>query len=252
METVQIRTRLVVPGDDLADLILSSLKDSGLQLDDGDILAVTDKIIAVAEGRLRDLGKIRPSKEAFRLANQYKLEPSFVQLVLEEADSILGGVDRALLTVKDGFLVANAGVDHKNAPSGHAVLWPCDPSRSAEELRRNVKTRSGVAVGILIVDSRVNPLRRGTTGLAVAHSGFRPVEDLRGRHDLYGKPLLITYFNVADDLAAAAHLLMGERDEKVPVVLMRGAPVEMVGEHGTDGRISEEECLIMSNLRPIG
>jgi coenzyme F420-0:L-glutamate ligase/coenzyme F420-1:gamma-L-glutamate ligase len=250
MELVPLVSRLARSGEDLPQLILDSLSQAGVDLRDGDVLAIADKVVAVSEGRTRDLSQIVPSEEAVRLADEFSLEPSYVQLVMQEADRIVGGVEHALLTISRGIMIANAGIDRKNAPPGTAVLWPEDSYLSADRIREVLEEASGVDLGILIVDSRVCPLRKGTTGLCVAYSGFRGVEDLRGEPDIYGRPLRITYFNVADDLAAAAHLLMGERDEQTPFVLVRSAPVELTSERQEDTRISEDRCLFMSNLTP--
>jgi coenzyme F420-0:L-glutamate ligase len=166
-----------------------------------------------------------------KLAEKSGLEPGFVELVLREAEHVYGSVSRALLTMKHGVLVANAGIDHKNAPPNHACLWPEDPNATAEVLRHSLQELTGKKLGVLLVDSHVAPLRMGTVGFALGLAGFEPIRDCRGAVDLYGKPLLITRMNLADDLASAAHLAMGETDERVPVVIVRGAPVKVTDEY---------------------
>lgn len=222
MELIPVRTPLIREGDDLVGILLSRL-----ELEDRDIIAISDKAIAASEGRFVDYESIEPSEEALRLARESGLEPGFAELVIRNADAIIGTSMRTILTVKDGILIANAGIDHKNAPDGKAALWPEDPNLEARRIREEIERRTGKRVGVIIVDSRLSPLRMGTTGLALGIAGFRGIRDFRGREDLYGKRILVTTLNVADDLASAAHLLMGEGDESVPFVVIRGAPVEM-------------------------
>lgn len=231
IEVIPIRTPLVESGTDVPKQILRSVAEAGTHLQDEDIVAVADKILATAEGRVVDYTKVEPSARARELAGKFDLEPGFVELVLREAEQVYGGVSRALLTMKHGVLVANAGIDHKNVPPNHACLWPKDPNATAKVFRDSLQSLTGKRLGVVLVDSHVAPLRMGTIGFALGLAGFTPVQDRRGALDLYGKPLLITRVNIADDLASAAHLAMGETNERIPIVIIRGAPVKVTDDY---------------------
>jgi F420-0:gamma-glutamyl ligase len=169
--------------------------------------------------------------------------------ILNEADEILGGVYGFLLTVKNGIITPNAGVDLKNSPPGTATLWPINPDRSARQLRQYLEHRFKTSIGVEIVDSHVTALRLGTVGLAIGVSGFLPVQDRRGIRDLFGRSIRVTQANHADDMAAAAHFLMGESTERIGGVLIRGASVKAnAGVDGGLAKLSRKKCLIGSSL----
>jgi len=242
--------RVVKDSNDLVELVLESLKAQGLRLEDNDVLALTSKVVSISEGRMVKLSEVKPSEEAKGLAKEYSLKPKFAELILREADRIYGGVEKAVLTLKKRVMAPNAGIDNKNAPSDYAVLWPKDPEASATKVRDTIKRITCKNVAVMIVDSGLVPLRIGTTGLALAVAGFKPIRDNRGCKDLFGKPILITRQAVADDLASAAHLLMGEATEKTPLVLIKDAPVEF--DDSTYGSaymmMPFKECIFMSTL----
>ncbi|RLI97039.1 MAG: coenzyme F420-0:L-glutamate ligase [Candidatus Aenigmatarchaeota archaeon] len=252
MEIYGIKTRLIKPGEDIVEIIVKSLEENKIELSDGDVIAIADKVIATADRRIVKLSEITPSQKAIEIAKKYQLEPGFAELVIRESDIVMGGVYRAVLTVRDGIIVANAGIDHKNVPEDCAALWPEDPNKRAREIREKIMRITGKRIGVILVDSRVMPLRRGTVGFALGFSGIKPTIDCRGKSDLYGKPLKITYMNVIDDLAAAAHLLMGETDERVPLVVIKGAPIEITDDCDPDEvKISYRDCIYMKNLIPV-
>ncbi len=249
MKMIPIRTRLLKQGDNVTEELLNAVQDNGFNIRNGDILAIADKIISVCNGRIVNLKDVTPSKKALDLADKYKLEPPFVEMVLREADEIYGGVPRAILTLNHNFLIANAGIDHKNVPRGYASLWSLNPNKSAKKLFEEIQRKTGKKVGIILVDSHVNPLRMGTTGFALGLAGFNPTKDCRGKLDLYGKPLHITRINIADDLAAAAHLLIGETNERTPLVIIRDAPIEITEDYDPEQiNIPKEECIYMKNV----
>jgi len=250
MQVYPVKTKVVEVCEDLVDPILASLKSQKLRLEDGDILAVTSKIVSYSEGRLAKLSDVKPSEKAKRLAEKYSLKPEFAELILKESDRIYGGVEKAVLTLKSGVLTANAGIDNKNALGDCAILWPNDPQQSAKDLRERIRRITGKCVAVLIVDSGLIPLRIGTVGLALAVAGFKPIKDNRGEKDLFGRTIAITRQAVADDIACAAHLLMGESTERTPVVLIRGAPVDYDdGVYGSlDMMMPQKECIFMSVL----
>ncbi|MGA9387381.1 MAG: coenzyme F420-0:L-glutamate ligase [Candidatus Bathyarchaeia archaeon] len=245
-----VKTEQVKTGDNLVEVALNALKKQNLQLENNDILAFTSKIVAYAEGRLVKLAEVKPSEKANRLAREFSLQPEFVELVLREANKIYGGVQKAVLTLKNGILTANAGIDNKNAPPGFAVLWPLNPKIMARKIREDIKSKTDKQVGVLILDSSLVPLRIGASGLALAVAGFKPIRDTRGQCDLYGKPLIITRHAVADDLAAAAHLLMGEAAEKTPIVLIKDAPVDLDGAaYGSEEMVMPfKDCIFMGTF----
>ena len=251
MHLYAIKTETIGTGENLVEKALDSMKKQKLQFENNDVLAVTSKIVAYSQGRIVKLSDIKPSEESRKLAKQHSLRPEFAELILRESDKILGGVDKAILTLKDNILTANAGIDNKNAPPGFAVLWPTDPEKSANSIREQIMKATGKKIGVIIVDSGLTPLRIGTIGLAVAVAGFKPIRDTRGRADIFGKPLVITRHAVADDLASAAHLLMGEAAEKTPIVLIRDAPVDFDdGVYGpNDMMMPFQECLFMGTLK---
>jgi coenzyme F420-0:L-glutamate ligase len=193
----------------------------------GDILAITSKVVAISEGRVVELHKVVPSRKAHSLSNKYHVLPEICELIIKEADSIIGGIDGVILTLKNSILMANAGIDKKNAGPGNVVLHPENSTRSAEQIRKDFLKTEGKRIGVVITDSRTQPLRVGTIGLALAVSGFDPIIDERGKPDLFERPLLITRRALADELATAAEILMGETNECVPAVLIRNAPVTM-------------------------
>lgn len=250
MRLFAVKTGIVNVGDDLVAVILASLNEQGLQLEDHDVLAVTSKVVAIAEGRIAKLSSVEPSDRAKEIAKKFSLQPELAELILHEADQIYGGVEKAVLTLKNNVLTANAGIDNKNAPKDYVVLWPSNPKKSAERIREEIKRKTGAKIAVLVVDSGLVPLRKGTVGLALAVAGFKPVKDYRGELDIYGKPLVITQRAIADDLASAAHLLMSEAAEKTPIVLIKDAPVDF-----DDGAYDSaemmmpfKECIFMSTV----
>ncbi len=251
MQLFGIRTRLIKPRDDLVKVILDAVNGQGLTIEDGDILAVASKAVATVQGRMVKLSSIRPSERAEELARRYSMEPSHLELILREAEEIYGGVSGFLLTLKDGVLIPNAGVDRKNVPEGHVILWPERPHETAEKIRREILEKTGKRVGVLIVDSRFTPLRMGTVGVAIGIAGFEPIRDFRTKKDLYGNPLLITRHAVADDIASAAHLIMGEANERMPIVLVNNAPADFNEKINAGSTvISARECLFMNAFIP--
>jgi coenzyme F420-0:L-glutamate ligase / coenzyme F420-1:gamma-L-glutamate ligase len=225
------------------------LAQSGQRLRNGDIVAIASKVVSMSENRIINLVTVNPGRRSLSLSRLYGLTPELAQVVVDEADKIYGGVKGAVLTLKDGHATANAGVDRKNAPDNSVVLWPRNPKRSAHQLQIGLKRKTGKTVGVVIVDSRVTPLRLGTVGLSLASVGFRPVRDFRRRQDLNNRRIRITFQSMGDGIAAAAHVLMGEAKERIPFVIIRGAPVDADGGRVPSEKMHLENCLYMSQIR---
>ncbi len=250
MQVLGIKTRLLKPGEDFIAALREGLAVSNIALRDGDIIVVSESFVATGEGRVVSLSDITPSPRAISLASRYNKDPAEMELILRESDEILGGIPGVVLALKDGFLYPNAGVDHSNAPPGHVVLLPSDPKEAASKIRRELS--NGSRIGVIIGDSRTHPLRLGCVGVALACDGILPVEDARGKRDLYGRPLRITLKAVADNLVSAAQIVMGEGDEGIPAALIRGAPVEVCDAGPmTIPNIPPHECMYIGVLRSI-
>lgn len=217
---------LVKPGDDLAGFILEAAGRVDLTFESGDLLVVAQKVVSKAEGRHVDLTKIMPSAEAVEIAGRADKDPRVVEVILSEAKQVLR-VRPGVIIVEHrlGFVCANAGVDHSNVEGEDVVLMlPEDPGRSAHRLRQGLEAASGARLGVLIIDSHGRAWRMGTEGVAIGLSGLPALMDLRGWPDLFGDPLQVTQVGVADEISAAASLLMGQAAEGRPVVHLRGMP----------------------------
>jgi coenzyme F420-0:L-glutamate ligase/coenzyme F420-1:gamma-L-glutamate ligase len=223
----------------------------GRRLRDGDVLVVSSKFVAVSEGRVVKLRGVKAGARARELAAKHRMDPRLCELVLRESDEVIGGIPGFLLTSREGLLTPNAGIDKSNVKHGAVVLYPRRPEESAWMIREALKFSRGVSMGVIICDSRLSPTRRGTTGVAVAASGIEAVLDMRGRQDLFGNVLKVTTQGVADDLSSAAEVLMGESDEAVPLVLVRGLRRDLLRETEYGGRrfaISMDECVYLRSL----
>jgi coenzyme F420-0:L-glutamate ligase len=177
------------------------------------------------------------------------MDARLCELVLQESGAILGGVDHVLLAEVSGLLIANAGIDQSNAGGDDkVVLLPKDLQKSADEIRAQLEERDGVKIGVILADSRVQPLKVGVIGMALSVSGFVPIIDCRGKTDLFGRVLRFKQMAVADDIASAAELLMGECDEAVPFALARGAPIILTDEPPVSMVMPARDCLFMNIL----
>lgn len=238
-----LKTDLIRPGDDLAEKILQAAANVG-GLQEGDIIVIAENAVATAEGSVVGLEEVEPSLEARELARRYDIDPRLVEVVLGESDSVVGGIPGFLLCMKNGTLLPNAGVDGSNAPPGTVVLLPVDPDVSAENLRLRISDLLGVRVGVIIADSRTHAMRLGCGGVAIGCSGIEAVTDERGKRDLYGRKLEVTKRAVADNIASAAELIMGEADECIPAAVLRGLQLP-IGDHKGVESIDAAECLFM-------
>jgi coenzyme F420-0:L-glutamate ligase/coenzyme F420-1:gamma-L-glutamate ligase len=219
---------LVRPGDDLARIVMDALQATGEQPQAGDVIVLAQKIVSKAEDRMVDLRGITPSPRAQKLAQETDKDPRVVELILAESTEVLRQRPGAIIVVhRLGLVLANAGIDASNVgPDGdeQVLLLPLDPDRSCAKLRQELRARTGVDVGVLIIDSIGRAWRNGTIGTALGVSGLPGLLDLRGNPDLFGRPLRITEIGLADELAGAASLVMGQGAEGRPIVLARGVP----------------------------
>lgn len=226
-------------------------EEIGSSLAEGDVLVISSKLVAISEGRIVDLTTIKPGEEARGLASKYRMDPRLCELVLRESDIIIGGVPGFLLASRDGVLTPNAGIDKSNVRRGAVVMYPRHPEVSARMVRECLRFSKGIHVGVVICDSRLSPTRKGTTGVAVASSGIEAILDMRGRLDLFGNVLKVTSQGVADDLSSAAEVLMGESDEAVPIVLVRGLRKDLMKDAEYGGArfsIATDECVYMRSV----
>ncbi|MBI3241305.1 MAG: coenzyme F420-0:L-glutamate ligase [Chloroflexi bacterium] len=222
---------LIQPGDDLSNIILKSLAETGLQLQDDDALILAQKIVSKAEGRLVKLSSVTPSARALELADPLQKDPRHVEVILRESKEIVR-MRPGVIVVEHrlGYVCANAGVDRSNvAPHGdstddYLLMLPEDPDRSCAELREKLRAATGATVGVIINDSHGRAWRTGTVGVAIGAAGLPALLDLRGTPDLFDYPLQVTQVGFADELAAAASLLMGQAAEGRPVIHARGLP----------------------------
>jgi coenzyme F420-0:L-glutamate ligase/coenzyme F420-1:gamma-L-glutamate ligase len=226
VEIFALRLPYVREGDDVAGLILRALKERGLGLRDGDVVVVTEKIVARAEGREVELDSVVPSTEAQRLAEITGKDPRVVQLILDESREVLAvGENFIIVETRHGFVCANAGIDQSNVEEGRAKLLPLDPDKSAREIRRALEEATGKRLGVVVADSFGRSFRLGSVGVAIGCSGIVALLDRRGERDLLGRELRVTRVAVADCIASAANLVMGEAAEGTPVVVIRGLRV---------------------------
>jgi coenzyme F420-0:L-glutamate ligase/coenzyme F420-1:gamma-L-glutamate ligase len=219
--------KLVEPGDDLGAITVAAFAANGVAPEEGDVLVVAQKIVSKAEGRYVDVAKVQPSERAIGLAAETNKDPRFVEVVLGESRRVVRHRPGLLIVEhRLGFVMANAGIDHSNVPMAEGIervlLLPQDPDGSAASLRQHILGVFGVRVGVVISDSFGRAWRKGTVGIALGAAGLPAVIDMRGQPDLFGRELLVTETGFADEIAAAAGLLMGQADEALPMVLLRG------------------------------
>lgn len=217
---------LVEPGTNLATLIAAALRAAGEIPAPGDVLAVAQKIVSKAEGRIVPLATVEPSDRARDIARHADKDPRVVELILRESRAVIRVTPGVIITEHNtGVILANAGIDRSNLQGSDdaALLLPEDPDASAARLRDRLQQDFGVSLGVLVTDSIGRPWRLGTVGTAIGCAGVLAVKDLRGQADLFGRLLQVSEVAVADSLAAAAVLVMGEAAEGTPLVLIRGA-----------------------------
>jgi len=248
MELFALKLPLIKKGDPVLDIIISELDEQGKSLKEGDIVVIAEKVVATSQGRVVNLSDVKKiSSEAKKLSELYDMDERYVELILREASMILGGMTHVILAKVNDFLIANAGIDQSNAGPNRVVLLPNNLKKVVWEYRDSLKKEYNLSdLGLIIADSRVQPLRKGTIGIAIATAGFEPIEDLIGHPDLFNRPMEITTRAIADDLASAAQFLLSEADQRTPVVIIRDSNVEFTENPVSTPEMAPEECLYMN------
>ncbi|MPZ48577.1 MAG: coenzyme F420-0:L-glutamate ligase [Dehalococcoidia bacterium] len=215
----------VSPGDNLALLIAASLRRQEIELEDDDVLVVTQKAVSKAEGRFVDLETVEPSPLAIELATTWEKDARHVEVVLRESKRIVR-MDHGVIIceTRHGFVCANAGVDASNVPGGALMLLPLDPDASAQRIREGLQRETGIDIPVIISDTFGRPWRTGSTEVAIGVAGMLPVLDYVGQVDTHGRELRATWICIADELASAAELVTGKLN-RVPAALIRGYAV---------------------------
>lgn len=222
---------LIKTGDNLPKIIWNGLLNNQIKLIDNDILVITQKIISKAEGQLVKLSEVQVSQKAREISKTSNKDPRLIELILQESKEILRVTTNHLIVEHClGFVCANAGIDHSNVNEENRnsedcfLLLPKNPDLSAQKIKKDLEKKSGTTIGILIIDSYGRAWRNGIIGTAIGVAGMPALIDLRGKEDLFGCKLRITQVAAADELASAASLMMGQANEKLPVVHVRGFP----------------------------
>ncbi len=214
---------LIKEGDNIANLIVNAMDIGDTKIENEDIFVIAETIISKAEGNKIDLRTIEPTPKSFELAEKTGKDPHLVEAIIQESNEILKvGPDFIISETKQGFICANAGIDESNVEDGMATPIPEDPDKSASLIMKKIKNMTGKDVVVIISDTQGRAFREGAIGTAIGISGMNALWDRKGEKDLYGRELQTTSIAVADELASAASILMGQADEGIPVVIIRG------------------------------
>jgi len=214
---------LIKKNDDIAGLILNAAKTEDIEVENGDVFVIAETVISKSEGNIIDLRAIKPNSKAIKLAERTGKDPRLVEAVIKESKEILRvGHDFIVSETKHGFVCANAGIDESNVKKGMATPIPEDPDKSARIIREKIENATKKEVVVIISDTHGRAFREGAIGVAIGITGMDPLWDRRGESDLYGKKLKTTNIAVADELASAASVVMGQADEGIPVVIIKG------------------------------
>ena len=206
----------VESGDDLVDLVLELF-----EINDGDVLVFSQKIISKNEGRIRSLSSVNPSLLADGIASSYGKDPRLVELILSESKRIVRMENGVIIVeTKHGFVCANAGIDESNVKDGYATLLPDDPDKSANLLKDRIKQKTGKNVAIIISDTFGRPFRLGQTDVAIGIAGLEPILDYNGKPDTFGKIMQVTAIAIADEICSTSELVMG-KVQKCPIAVIR-------------------------------
>jgi coenzyme F420-0:L-glutamate ligase len=223
---------------DIYDEIKKLVKENGISIKESDILVISSKYISNSQGRMLNHNSIKLSEKANELSKKFSINQKLSEAIIRESDVIFGGVSGFVITSSNNIMAPNAGIDKSNS-QGRLILYPNDPYRTAEQIKRKFFLDYNLHVGIIIVDSRLMPARIGTSGIAIACSGIEPVLDRRATKDLDGNVLKVTFQAIADNLASIANHKMGEADELLPMAIIRESGAKL-----TDRQISSEETTI--------
>lgn len=214
---------LIEEGDDLVDIIIRCLNDSKEVLQNNDVLVLSQKIVSKSEGNTVDLNKVTPSSEALALAEEVGKDPKMLHIILKESKRIVRKRYGVLITEhKKGWICANAGVDFSNVQGDYVSLLPKNPKRTAEIILKRLQEHLKIKIAVLICDSQGRPFREGVVGVALGYAGMSGLVSKKGEEDLYRYKLRNTEIALADQIASAALLVMGESNEGVPVAIVRG------------------------------
>ena len=214
---------LINEGDDLPLVIVHTAEDEGLAICNEDVLVIAETAVAKSEGTIVKLESLKPSKQALKLSRETGKDSKLVELIIHESNEIIKvGPDFIISETKHGFVCANAGIDESNVENGQATPIPINPDKSADHLRKKIEDVTGKKLAVIISDTQGRAFREGAVGVAIGISGMESLWNRKGETDLYGRELQTTNIAVADELASAASIVMGQADEGIPVVIIRG------------------------------
>ena len=232
------------------DELKKILGNNKFVIKNSDVLIISSKFIANSQGRILEIDNAIVSNKAKKIATKFNTNQKFMEIVFRESDEILGGVSGFVMSTNDGILAPNAGIDKSNSKGTRIILYPNEPYRFAEELKRKIFLEFNVHVGIIIVDSRLMPARIGTTGVTIACAGIEPIKDLRGEKDLDKNPLKVTFQATADNLASIANHKMGEGDDLHPIAIVRDSGCKLTNRkiNPNEMIISHEQCVYIRSF----
>jgi coenzyme F420-0:L-glutamate ligase/coenzyme F420-1:gamma-L-glutamate ligase len=210
---------------DLSKLIINTLEKQKFNIEDEDIILIAETLVSKSENNIIELDKIKTSEKSIKIAKKIGKKPELIESILNESKEIIAiGGDFIIAETKHGFVCANAGIDESNVESGFATPIPINPDKSALKIRETLENKYNINLAIIITDTQGRAFRNGAVGLAIGSSGIDPLWKRKGEKDLYGKELQTTEIAIADELSAAASLIMGQADEGMPIVIIRGFP----------------------------
>ncbi len=228
MEPLQViaieKLPLFQEGDNIGQLICQATQQQNTPIQENDIIVVTHVAVSKAEGNIVNLDKVTPSPQAVELAEKIGKDPAMVEVILRETkDIVRTGPNSLIVETKNGIVSANAGIDRSNVKGErNVVLLPVDPDASAQNIREEVKKQTGHTVAVIVSDTHGRPLRMGEINVAIGVAGFKPIRDRRGEKDLFGYVLHVKQTCIADELASAAELVIGQANEGIPAAIIRG------------------------------